>query len=53
MVVRIVGTNADLAARILAEAGDPDIQTASTLDDAVAKVVAVAGPSSSGAGAAS
>src|SRR3954453_15756586 len=53
MVVRIVGTNADLAAQILAEAGDPDIQTASTLDDAVAKVVAVAGPSSSGVGAAS
>ena len=43
MVVRIVGTNADLAAEILADAGDPDLQTASTLDDAVAKVVAAAG----------
>ncbi len=40
MVVRIVGTNADLAAQILADAGDADLQTASTLDDAVAKVVA-------------
>ena len=29
MVVRIVGTNAEEAARILAEAGDPDLQTAS------------------------
>ena len=28
MVVRIVGTNAAEAARILAEAGDPDVQTA-------------------------
>jgi succinyl-CoA synthetase beta subunit len=43
MVVRIVGTNADEAARILAEAGDTGIATAATLDDAVAKVVAAAG----------
>jgi succinyl-CoA synthetase beta subunit len=42
MVVRIVGTNAELAAEILAKAGDPDLQTASTLDEAVARVVAVA-----------
>jgi succinyl-CoA synthetase beta subunit len=42
MVVRIVGTNAELAAEILAKAGDPDLQTASTLDEAVAMVVAVA-----------
>jgi succinyl-CoA synthetase beta subunit len=42
MVVRIVGTNADEAARILAESGDPDIQTAATLDEAVERVVAVA-----------
>jgi len=42
MVVRIVGTNAAEAARILAESGDPDIQTAATLDEAVARVVAVA-----------
>jgi len=42
MVVRIVGTNAEEAARILAESGDPDIQTAATLDDAVARVVAIA-----------
>jgi succinyl-CoA synthetase beta subunit len=42
MVVRIVGTNADLAAQILTEAGDPDLQTASSLDEAVAKVVAAA-----------
>jgi succinyl-CoA synthetase beta subunit len=42
MVVRIVGTNADLAAQILADAGDPDLQTADTLDDAVAKVVEIA-----------
>jgi succinyl-CoA synthetase beta subunit len=40
MVVRIVGTNADEAARILAQAGDAGIQTALTLDEAVAKVVA-------------
>jgi succinyl-CoA synthetase beta subunit len=43
MVVRIVGTNAELAAEILAAAGDPDLQTASTLDEAVAKVVSAAG----------
>jgi succinyl-CoA synthetase beta subunit len=43
MVVRIVGTNAEEAARILAEAGDPDLQTAETLDEAVARVVQVAG----------
>jgi len=42
MVVRIVGTNAEEAAKILADAGDPDIQTAATLDEAVARVVAVA-----------
>ena len=42
MVVRIVGTNADEAARILAEAGDPDIQTAFSLDDAVERAVAAA-----------
>ncbi len=42
MVVRIVGTNAEEAARILAEAGDPDLQTAASLDDAVAKAVAAA-----------
>jgi succinyl-CoA synthetase beta subunit len=42
MVVRIVGTNAEEAARILAESGDPDVQTAETLDDAVARVVAIA-----------
>ena len=41
MVVRIVGTNADLAAQILAQAGDPDVQTAATLDEAVERVVAV------------
>jgi len=46
MVVRIVGTNADLAAQILAEAGDPDLKTAATLDEAVAKVVAAANLSS-------
>jgi succinyl-CoA synthetase beta subunit len=43
MVVRIVGTNADEAARILADAGDPDLETAETLDEAVARVVEVAG----------
>jgi succinyl-CoA synthetase beta subunit len=43
MVVRIVGTNAEEAARILADSGDPDVQTAATLDEAVAKVVAIAG----------
>jgi succinyl-CoA synthetase beta subunit len=42
MVVRIVGTNADEAARILAASGDPDIQTAFSLDDAVARAVAAA-----------
>ena len=42
MVVRIVGTNAEEAARILAESGDPDLETAATLDEAVARVVAVA-----------
>ena len=42
MVVRIVGTNAEEAAKILAESGDPDIRTADTLDDAVAQVVAFA-----------
>jgi succinyl-CoA synthetase beta subunit len=42
MVVRIVGTNAAEAAQILADAGDPDLQTAETLDDAVARVVEVA-----------
>jgi succinyl-CoA synthetase beta subunit len=42
MVVRIVGTNADEAARILAAAGDPDLQTAATLDQAVEMVVAAA-----------
>jgi succinyl-CoA synthetase beta subunit len=42
MVVRIVGTNSEEAALILAEAGDPDLQTAASLDDAVAKAVAAA-----------
>ncbi|HWH24767.1 MAG TPA: succinate--CoA ligase subunit beta, partial [Candidatus Limnocylindria bacterium] len=42
MVVRIVGTNADLAAQMLADAGDPDIQTAFSLDEAVEKAVAAA-----------
>ena len=42
LVVRIVGTNAEEAAEILAEAGDPDVQTAATLDDAVEKAVAAA-----------
>jgi succinyl-CoA synthetase beta subunit len=42
MVVRIVGTNAEEAASILEEAGDPDIRTAMTLDDAVEKAVAAA-----------
>ncbi len=42
MVVRIVGTNAELAAQILEEAGDPDLQTAESLDEAVERVVAVA-----------
>jgi len=48
MVVRIVGTNADLAAEILAKAGDPDLQTASSLDEAVSKVVAVANQGAAG-----
>ncbi len=42
LVVRIVGTNAEEAAQIMAEAGDPDVQTAATLDDAVEKAVAAA-----------
>ncbi len=42
MVVRIVGTNADIAARILAESG-ADIVTAESLDEAVEKAVALAG----------
>jgi succinyl-CoA synthetase beta subunit len=42
MVVRIVGTNAELAAQILDEAGDPDLQTAESLDEAVERVVVVA-----------
>ena len=42
MVVRIVGTNAEEAARILAEAGDPDLQTADSLDEAVERAVAAA-----------
>ncbi|MDP8904434.1 MAG: ADP-forming succinate--CoA ligase subunit beta [Chloroflexota bacterium] len=42
MVVRIVGTNADEAARILAESGDPGVQTAQTLDEAVDKAVEIA-----------
>jgi succinyl-CoA synthetase beta subunit len=45
MVVRIVGTNAAEAAQIMAASGDPDVQTAETLDDAVAKVVAAANAS--------
>jgi succinyl-CoA synthetase alpha subunit len=39
---RIVGTNAEEAARILAEAGDPDLQTAESLDEAVERAVAAA-----------
>jgi succinyl-CoA synthetase beta subunit len=42
MVVRIVGTNAAEAARILAASGDPDIQTAFSLDEAVERAVAAA-----------
>jgi succinyl-CoA synthetase beta subunit len=49
MVVRIVGTNADEAARILAESGDPDVQTAASLDEAVEKAVAVAATAAVGA----
>jgi succinyl-CoA synthetase beta subunit len=41
MVVRIVGTNADLAAEILRESGG-DIQTAASLDEAVDKAVRIA-----------
>ena len=41
MVVRIVGTNAELAADILLGAGE-GIETASTLDEAVERVVAAA-----------
>ena len=41
MVVRIVGTNAELAADILREAG-AGIETATSLDDAVARAVALA-----------
>ena len=43
MVVRIVGTNADEAAQILADSGDAGLATAATLDEAVQKVVALAG----------
>ncbi|MEA2025194.1 MAG: ADP-forming succinate--CoA ligase subunit beta [Chloroflexota bacterium] len=42
MVVRIVGTNADIAAGILKEAGG-DIVSAESLDDAVEKAVQLAG----------
>jgi succinyl-CoA synthetase beta subunit len=42
MVVRIVGTNADIAADILDESG-ADIVTAETLDEAVEKAVELAG----------
>ncbi len=42
MVVRIVGTNADIAARILADSG-ADIVTAESLDEAVEKAVELAG----------
>ncbi|MEO6349791.1 MAG: ADP-forming succinate--CoA ligase subunit beta [Candidatus Limnocylindrales bacterium] len=45
MVVRIVGTNAAEAAQILAASDDPDVHTAATLDEAVAKVVAAASES--------
>jgi succinyl-CoA synthetase beta subunit len=41
MVVRIVGTNADIAAEILADSGQ-DIVTAQSLDDAVEQAVALA-----------
>jgi len=50
MVVRIVGTNADEAARILAAAGDPDIQTVFSLDEAVERAVAAANEASVPAG---
>ena len=42
MVVRIVGTNSDIAAEILAESG-ADIVTADSLDEAVEKAVELAG----------
>jgi succinyl-CoA synthetase beta subunit len=42
MVVRIVGTNADIAAEILKDAGD-DIVSAESLDEAVTKAVELAG----------
>ncbi|CAN5659317.1 ADP-forming succinate--CoA ligase subunit beta [soil metagenome] len=42
LVVRIVGTNAEQAAQILEEAGDPDIRTAESLDQAVELAVAAA-----------
>jgi succinyl-CoA synthetase beta subunit len=42
LVVRIVGTNADLAAQILRQAGG-DIVTAETLDEAVERAVSLAG----------
>jgi succinyl-CoA synthetase beta subunit len=41
MVVRIVGTNADIAAEILKDSGQ-DIVTAVSLDDAVEKAVGLA-----------
>jgi succinyl-CoA synthetase beta subunit len=41
LVVRIVGTNAHLAAEILRDAGD-DIVTAETLDEAVERAVLLA-----------
>jgi len=50
MVVRIVGTNADEAARILAAAGDPDIQTVFSFDEAVERAVAAAQEASVPAG---
>jgi len=42
MVVRIVGTNANIAAQILADSGQ-DIVSAESLDDAVEKAVGLAG----------
>jgi succinyl-CoA synthetase beta subunit len=51
MVVRIVGTNAEEAKRILDEAGDPDVTAAATLDDAVEKVVAAANAARAGTAA--
>jgi succinyl-CoA synthetase beta subunit len=41
MVVRIVGTNADIAAEILKDAGD-DIVSAESLDEAVTRAVELA-----------